>query len=158
MGGKSEAIRIFGGLASLALAITVWALQTSRDRARRAATRATRELREANALQHAIVGGAGYAIISCDLDGLVTSFNPAAERMLGRRASDVIGVLTPSAWRSEPDMLAKARRAGIEAYTRPRSCRLARVVAQRGGRTKAEQRLLRSVGRSFQHGSPLEFE
>ncbi|MGB1109073.1 MAG: ATP-binding protein [Gammaproteobacteria bacterium] len=42
-------------------------------------------------LQQAILNNAGSAIITTDEAGLVTSFNPAAEHMLGYQADDVVG-------------------------------------------------------------------
>ncbi|CAD0333707.1 response regulator [Xanthomonas hortorum pv. cynarae] len=51
----------------------------------------TSELVKFSALQRAILAHAGYAIIATDSSGFVTLFNPAAEKLLGYRADDVIG-------------------------------------------------------------------
>lgn len=51
----------------------------------------TRELRESEASQRAIVETAPDAIVTADELGLVRSFNPAAERMFGIRSSVIIG-------------------------------------------------------------------
>ncbi len=48
-------------------------------------------LRDATVVQQAILDFAGYAIISTARDGKIATFNPAAERMLGYRASEVLG-------------------------------------------------------------------
>ncbi len=48
-------------------------------------------LQEATLVQHAILDFAGYAIISTRPDGTIITFNPAAERMLGYRATEVVG-------------------------------------------------------------------
>ncbi|MDP2521145.1 EAL domain-containing protein [Neptunomonas phycophila] len=45
---------------------------------------------ELNTLQKAIVAGAKYAIISTDTDGIIQSFNPAAEQLLGYQHTEVI--------------------------------------------------------------------
>jgi PAS domain S-box-containing protein len=51
-------------------------------------------LRETNTLQRAILDGANYAIISTSPNGLIRTFNSAAERMLGYRAAEVVGHAT----------------------------------------------------------------
>ncbi len=48
-------------------------------------------LQEAAVVQQTIVDFAGYAIILTRPDGTITTFNPAAERMLGYRAIDILG-------------------------------------------------------------------
>jgi PAS domain S-box-containing protein len=50
-----------------------------------------RMLQEVQARQAAILQSAGVSIISTDPEGIIRSFNAAAERMLGFRAQDVIG-------------------------------------------------------------------
>ena len=55
-----------------------------------------------------------YSIIATDLDGLITTFNPGAERMLGYRAQDVAGRLTPAAIHDPDEIAARAAELGIE--------------------------------------------
>ncbi len=50
-------------------------------------------------LQNAILTSANYAIISTAQNGVVKTFNPAAERMLGYSAREVVGKATPMLWR-----------------------------------------------------------
>jgi PAS domain S-box-containing protein len=45
--------------------------------------------------QTAILQGAHLAIIATDEKGIIRSFNPAAERMLGYRAQEMVGIKTP---------------------------------------------------------------
>ena len=52
---------------------------------------AERRLAQTLALQHAILDHAGYAIISTTPEGVITTFNPAAERLLGYAAAEVVG-------------------------------------------------------------------
>ena len=53
-------------------------------------------LRETNTLQRAILEGANYAIISTSPNGLIRTFNSAAERMLGYSVAEVVGQATPA--------------------------------------------------------------
>jgi PAS domain S-box-containing protein len=64
------------------------------------------DLRRLSAFQRTILDNAAYGIISTSADGTVTSFNPAAERLLGYAAGDVIGKHTPALWH-DPDEVAR---------------------------------------------------
>jgi PAS domain S-box-containing protein len=55
----------------------------------------TAQLRASSVLQNAILNYAGYAVIATDTDGVITLFNPAAEKMLGYAAVEVVGHYTP---------------------------------------------------------------
>lgn len=54
------------------------------------------ELQEISSFQQAILNSANYAIISTAVDGNIRSFNAAAERLLGYKASEVVGICTPA--------------------------------------------------------------
>lgn len=63
----------------------------------------------------AIVESSDDAIISKDLDGIITSWNPGAERLFGYRAEEIVGksvtLLIPAERHDEePDILARIRR------------------------------------------------
>lgn len=64
-------------------------------------------LTESTALLHAVVNTSPEAIITIDVKGINYSFNPAAERLFGHTASDVLGknvqVLMPPAFRARHD-------------------------------------------------------
>ncbi|WP_295006437.1 response regulator [uncultured Dechloromonas sp.] len=62
------------------------------------------ELIRATLARQAILDCANYAIISTDKNGLITSFNRAAERMLGYRADEVIGIHTPLLWHKKEEL------------------------------------------------------
>lgn len=53
--------------------------------------RAEAAVNEATAVQEAVFQHAGHTMITASEDGMILSFNPAAERMLGYRAEEVIG-------------------------------------------------------------------
>jgi PAS domain S-box-containing protein len=61
------------------------------------------------AFQRAILQNVGSGIIAVAPDGIVTSFNPAAERLLGYRADEVTGRLTPLAWHDADEVAQHAR-------------------------------------------------
>ena len=60
---------------------------------RRAAEEA---LLESNTLQQAILEGSNYSIISTTPEGIILTFNAAAERMLGYTSEEMVGKLTPA--------------------------------------------------------------
>jgi PAS domain S-box-containing protein len=68
---------------------------------------ATQELRERSARFHAIIDTAVEGIITIDTHGMIESFNPAAERLFGYTAAEVIGqnvrLLMPPRYRAEHD-------------------------------------------------------
>ncbi|MBC3766868.1 PAS domain-containing hybrid sensor histidine kinase/response regulator [Neptunicella marina] len=54
----------------------------------------TAEIAKVSALQQSILESSGYGIIATDLHGIVTLFNPAAEKILGYSAREAVGNLT----------------------------------------------------------------
>lgn len=104
--------------------------------------------RTAALLQDALLQSVDFAVIATNASGLVTLMNPAAERMVGYRAEEVIGVHTPALWldadasearaRVEASVLAHAQTAGASVPDR-QSCdahvgRHRLVVRHRDGR------------------------
>ena len=66
---------------------------------------AERQLQRVARLHRSILDSAGPVMIACDLSGRINLFNPAAERMLGYRASDVLGKLTAADLFPESEMV-----------------------------------------------------
>nr|WP_303625910.1 PAS domain S-box protein [Rhodopseudomonas palustris] len=66
----------------------------------------TAQLEKTLTLQTAILERAAYAVIATDVSGTITLFNPAAERMLGYRAEELIGRATAMLFH-DPDELAE---------------------------------------------------
>ena len=67
------------------------------------------------ALKAAIVDSSDDAIVSKTLDGVITSWNPAAERLFGYSAAEAIGqpvllIVPPDRHAEEADLLARLRR------------------------------------------------
>lgn len=67
------------------------------------------KLQESLTLQQAIFNSADYGIVATEPSGLIRTFNPAAEKLLGYSAGEVVGKKTPVLWR---DPLEMAERAG----------------------------------------------
>jgi PAS domain S-box-containing protein len=66
-------------------------------------------LRQLSVLQHAILNNAAYAIISATPEGLITTYNPAAERMLGYTVEEIVGKQTPVIWHDMQEIESRAR-------------------------------------------------
>ncbi|HSY17404.1 MAG TPA: PAS domain S-box protein [Candidatus Acidoferrales bacterium] len=77
-------------------------------------------LRRLSKLQQTILNDATYAIISTDQKGLITSFNPAAEWLLGYKADEVVGRRLESDFHDPEELAAQAKEV---------STRLGRTVA-----------------------------
>ncbi len=58
--------------------------------------RVEEELRRLSIAQKAILSSANYSVIATTMEGLITSFNAAAERMLGYTAEEMVGKATPA--------------------------------------------------------------
>jgi PAS domain S-box-containing protein len=70
--------------------------------------RAEATIRRSEAVQNAILDFAGYAMISTAPDGVIATFNPAAERMLGYLAEEVIGRVTPAIFHDPGEIIDRA--------------------------------------------------
>jgi len=68
---------------------------TERKKAQQLAETAAQELEKVASLRQAILNGSNYSIISTDPQGIIQSFNAAAERMLGYSAEEMVGRKTP---------------------------------------------------------------
>ncbi len=67
-------------------------------------TRSESLLRETTTLQRAILDCAEYAIVYTDSAGVIRVFNPAAERLFGYRADELIGRQTPLIFHTAEDV------------------------------------------------------
>jgi PAS domain S-box-containing protein len=82
---------------------------TARKRAEAELKEALEQLQRTTSLQQAILNSAEYSIIAAQADGTITLFNAGAERMLGYRAEDVVGKVTPQIFHDEQEVSARAR-------------------------------------------------
>ncbi len=67
-------------------------------------------------LSGVLAAATGNAIIAMDLRGVITVFNPGAERLLGYNADDVIGVMTPERMLDPDEIAAIARELNVEGH------------------------------------------
>ena len=66
------------------------------------------DLRRLTLFQRTILDNAAYGIISTTIDGIVSSYNRAAERLLGYTADEVVGKLTPVCWHDQDEIARRA--------------------------------------------------
>ncbi|MDB4793703.1 PAS domain S-box protein, partial [Methylacidiphilales bacterium] len=103
---NTERLLIFGS--GWAAALLVLAnLMASREMHRR--NRAEAKLHDIASLQEAILNSANYAIISTNVEGVVTTFNSTAEQWLGYSAAEIIGKSTPAIWHDAGEIAARAQ-------------------------------------------------
>lgn len=77
-------------------------------------------IRDLSSLHEVVLESAAHAIIAVDVNNTVRLFNPAAERLLGWKAAEVIGIANPSLWHDPTDLFnVKAQEFGREIASRP---------------------------------------
>ena len=72
------------------------------------------ELRRLTLLQRTILDNAAYAIISTTSTGTVSSVNPAAERLLGYSAAEIVAKETPLLWHDVEEIQRRAQQLSRE--------------------------------------------
>lgn len=75
-------------------------------------------LRNSARLQAVLNAATEYGIIATDLDGVVTLFNPGAERVLGYTSEEVVGRQTPLLWHLDAEISARGKELS-RIYARP---------------------------------------
>jgi len=106
-----ENLMIFGGALSAILLVVANSMASRELKFR---YRAEAQLQEFLSMQKAILHSADYGIVSTELDGIIRTFNPAAEKLLGYTADEVIGKKTPLAWREPLELAERARKISNE--------------------------------------------
>ena len=69
------------------------------------------------ALQNAIYRNVNFSHIATDEKGIIQIFNAGAERMLGYKASEVVGKITPADLSDPQELIARAKALSIEFNT-----------------------------------------
>lgn len=65
-------------------------------------------LQQATLLNQQVLEHAAHAVIATDVDGTITMFNPAAERLLGYGAGELVGRLTPARFHDPQEVVQRA--------------------------------------------------
>jgi PAS domain S-box-containing protein len=74
------------------------------------------DLRRLTLFQRTLLDNAALGIISASPSGLVTSFNPAAERLLGYTADEVVGKRSVLCWHDPEELARRARQLSTELH------------------------------------------
>ncbi len=74
----------------------------------------TAEISRISSVQRAVLANSAHGIMATDVNGLMTVFNPAAERMYGYTAEEVIGAPTSAIPYDEAEMAARVETLAIE--------------------------------------------
>lgn len=99
---------IIGSILFLACIIYVFRYIQKLDKKDQELSKALQQLNESLAMRQAILNSINYAIISTDPQGLITSFNPAAEKMLGYSAKEIVGKYSPEIFHEKKEMEERA--------------------------------------------------
>jgi len=70
--------------------------------------------REISSLQKNILDSAEFSIVSCDCNGLIMTFNPCAERLLGYQAVEMVGKHTTEIFHDKVEIISTARKLTLE--------------------------------------------
>jgi len=88
-------ILLVGLFIAILVCILTFIFREIKHRAAILAEKMTADLLSSTNIRQAILDGANYSIISTDPNGIIRSFNAAAEKLLGYQASELIGKETP---------------------------------------------------------------
>ncbi len=114
--------------------------------------RAEDALRETLEMKRAILQGASYAIVSTDENGIIQTFNPAAENLFGLSAQAVIGQVSPAIFHDADELQARASALSSELgviIAPDFETLIARARHQVGSGNEAEWTCLRADGTAF---------
>jgi len=107
-------VLILGCALSVAVFLALRGQVSARQQAERIALEKTHVLRDVMRLNDSILSSAAFSIISTRADGVITSFNSAAERMLGYRAEELVGKQTPALIHLATEVVQRAQEFGRE--------------------------------------------
>jgi PAS domain S-box-containing protein len=100
-----------------------------------------------NARLQAILDAASeVAIIACDLRGVITTFNPGAERMLGWREEEVVGIRSPECLHDAAELRARAAALSVELGRPVEGFETFVAIPRRDGSEKREWTYVRKNG------------
>ncbi|GAC21098.1 CHASE domain-containing protein [Paraglaciecola arctica] len=88
--------------------VTEKALKQANQQLEQEVTKRIKQISQVSVLQRSILESAGYAIIATDENGNITVFNPAAEKLLGYKAEELIGKVTAAIFHVADEVIARA--------------------------------------------------
>ncbi|MDM8550760.1 PAS domain S-box protein [Desulfobacterales bacterium HSG2] len=104
----------------------------------------------ANALRKAVLNSASQiSIIATDAEGIITVFNTGAENLLGYRAEEVIGKVTPAIFHLESEMISRGKELGGKSGCENRGFNIFRQYAIDGDSRQHEWTYIRKDGTRF---------
>jgi PAS domain S-box-containing protein len=74
----------------------------------------TNQIKKTDSFKDAILKSSSYPIIATDTQGLITAFNPAAEKLLGYSAEEMIGIETPAKFHLMEEVVQRAKELSIQ--------------------------------------------
>ncbi|MDR9864239.1 sensor domain-containing diguanylate cyclase [Pseudomonas baetica] len=146
---------ILGGLLSVLLSALLYVLVSQRQRALRLVELRTQELHEREQelrgthgqLRGVLNAATQVAIIATDLRGVINTFNPGAEQMLGYSAGDVVGRMTLENLHLPRELMARSAELSARYGKRIPNCHAMLVEGgEVGGHEAREWTLVRSDG------------
>jgi PAS domain S-box-containing protein len=108
LGGLDRVVALQGFLAVLALSVFLVSAVMAE---RRAAERSARS--SADQLASVLRAATEFSVIGASEDGMITVFNEGAERMLGYRAEEMIGRMTPACIHDDEEVAERAAQLGV---------------------------------------------
>lgn len=66
-------------------------------------------IEQQNEFKNSLINNIAYSMIATDKNGLITSFNNQSEKMLGYKASEVVGVCTPEIFHDKDEVATRAK-------------------------------------------------
>lgn len=88
--------------------VTEKALKQANQQLEHEVSKRTEQLSKDSGLRRSILESASYSVIATDEQGTITVFNPAAEKLLGYNAEEIIGKHTPATFHVLDEVVARA--------------------------------------------------
>ncbi|MCE2983926.1 MAG: PAS domain S-box protein [Parachlamydia sp.] len=108
---KTTLLLLATNLISSLLALCLYSIYRSMRKIQakdRELSHAYQQLDESSAMNQAILTSTNDAIISVDSNGIITTFNPAAEHLLGYSKEEMVGKLTPRSFHLDDEIESRA--------------------------------------------------
>ncbi len=143
---KPNFILFGGGLSSFLLFLLFKSLFSTRKRALKLAEKMSLELHQSNLLNKAILDSANLSIISTQTDGIITSFNLGAEKMLGYSAEEVIGKYSPTLFHDPTEISEYAQKLSQKTGEEIQGLKLFVIETESGASIEREWTYIRKDG------------